>query len=131
MECGTCVCISAAVVWLGGWDCRYICVSCESGIFVYLVSLDYLCRWQVQIIVYCAWQIHAHLRYTQCSFLLHLIDICFLPYICLWQISQIQTCLCVVVGPGLVSTLPAFMKCSASHPVGTTCPQNGKFTCVF
>ena len=36
-----------------------------------------------------------HLRYTQCSILLHLIDICFLTYICLWQISQIQTvCVC-------------------------------------
>ena len=38
--------------------------------------------------------------------LLHLIDIFFLPCICLWHISQIQTCLCVVVGPGFVSTSP-------------------------
>ena len=28
------------------------------------------------------------LRCTQCSILLHLMDICFLPCICLWQISQ-------------------------------------------
>ena len=35
---------------------------------------------------------------------LHLIDIFFLPYICLWQIKQIQTCLHIVVGPGLVLT---------------------------
>ena len=34
------------------------------------------------------------IRFTQCSILLHLIDICFLPCICLWQISKIQTCLC-------------------------------------
>ena len=34
---------------------------------------------------------------TEFSILLHFIDICFLPYICLWQISHIQTCLCVVV----------------------------------
>ena len=64
---------------------------------VRVVSLDSLCRWHVQVSVYCARRIHAHLRYTQCSILLHLIDICFLPCICLWQISPIQTCLCVVV----------------------------------
>ena len=39
----------------------------------------------------------------------HLNDICLLTCICLWQISQIQTYLRVVVGPGLVSTSPAFM----------------------
>ena len=36
----------------------------------------------------------------------------------LWQISQIQTCLRVVVGPGLVSTTPAFMRSISSHPAG-------------
>ena len=45
-------------------------------------------------------------------------DICFLTCICLWQISQIQTFLFRVVGPGLVSTSPAFVSNSASHPVG-------------
>ena len=80
------------------------------------MSLDCLCRWKVQ--VYCAMRIPAHLRCPQCSILLHLIDICFLPCICLWQISQIQTCLLVVVGPGLVSTLHAFMRSCASHPAG-------------
>ena len=40
--------------------------------------------------LYCARRIPAHLRCTQCSFLLHLIDICFLTCICLWKISQIQ-----------------------------------------
>ena len=44
--------------------------------------------------------------------------ICFLTCICLWQISQIQTFLFKVVGPGLVSTSPAFVSNSASHPVG-------------
>ena len=34
------------------------------------------------------------------------------------QITQIQTCLPVVVRPGLVSTSPAFMRSIASHPVG-------------
>ena len=32
----------------------------------------------------------------------------------LWHISQIQTCLCVVVGPGFVSTSTAFMRSSGS-----------------
>ena len=74
--------------------------------------------WEVQVSVYCARRIPAHLRCTQCSILLHLIDMCFLTCICLWQISQIQTCLRVVVGPGLVSTSPAFMRCIASHLAG-------------
>ena len=63
-------------------------------------------------------RIPAHLRRTQCSIMLHLIDICFLTCICLWQISKIQTCLRVAVGPGLVSTSAAFMRSIASHPVG-------------
>ena len=58
-------------------------------------------------------RIPAHLRCTQCSILLHLIDICFLTCICLWHISLIQTCLRVVV-----SILPVFMKSIASHPAG-------------
>ena len=48
----------------------------------------------------------------------HLMDICFLTCICLCQISQIQTFLYRVVGPGLVSTSPAFVSNSASHPAG-------------
>ena len=80
------------------------------------MSLDSLCRWQVRVSVYCAWRIPAHLRCTQCSILLHLMEICFLTCICLWQISQIQTFLFRVVGPGLVSTSPAFVSNSASHP---------------
>ena len=39
----------------------------------------------------------------------------FLPCICLRHISQIQTCLCVVVGSGCVSTSSAFMSSIASH----------------
>ena len=45
-------------------------------------------------------------------------DICFLTCICLWQISQIQTCLFKVGGPGLVSTSLAFVSSGASHPAG-------------
>ena len=69
--------------------------------------------------MHCDWRIPAHLRCTQCSILLHRMDICFLTCICLWQISQIQTFLFKVDGPGLVSTSPAFVSSSASHPAGT------------
>ena len=75
---------------------------CEGDVMSVRV-LDYLCRWQVHVSVYCARRIPEHLRCTQCLILLHFIDICFLTYNCLWQISQIQTCLRVVVGHGLVS----------------------------
>ena len=61
--------------------------GCGSVKSMCVVSLDYLCRWQVHVSVYCARRIPAHLMYTQCSILLHLIDIGFLPYICVWQIS--------------------------------------------
>ena len=63
---------------LGGWG--FVMSVC-------VVGLDYLCLWQVQVSVYCARRIPVHLRCTQCSMLLHLIDICFLTCICLWQIS--------------------------------------------
>ena len=68
--------------------------------------------------MYYAWWIPAHLRYSQCSILLYFIYICFLKCICLWQRSQIQN-LVGVVGPGLVSTLPTFMRSSASQPGGS------------
>ena len=71
---------------------------------VVLCLCDSLCRCQVQVSVYCTWRISAHLRCTQYSIMLHLMDICFLTCICLWQISQIQTCLCEVDRPGYVST---------------------------
>ena len=93
------------------------------------MSLDSLCRWQVQVSVYCAWRIPTQLGCTQCPILLHLMDIYFLTCICLWQISQIQTCLFKVVGPGLVSTSPAFVSSSASHPAGSHgqhAQKNGK-----
>ena len=93
------------------------------------MSLDYLCRWQAQVSVYYAWRIPVHLRCTQCSILLHLMDIFFLTCICLWQISQIQIFLFRVVGPGLVSTSPAFVSNSAGHPAGShgrLAQKNGK-----
>ena len=57
------------------------------------VSLNSLCRLKVQVSVYCSWRIPAHLRCTQCSTLLNLMDICIITCMCLLQISQ--TCLCV------------------------------------
>ena len=56
-----------------GWC--YVCVS--------FVILDSLCIWQVQISVCCVCGIPKHIRCTQCSILLHLMDICFIPCICL------------------------------------------------
>ena len=87
-----CLCLGSGGLGqgLGGW----------SGVIsVCVVSLDSVCRWQAQVSVYCARRISSHLRCTQCSILLDLIDISFLVCICLWHISQIQTCLRVVGGP--------------------------------
>ena len=39
-------------------------------------------------------------------------------YLFMADLSQIQTFLFKVVGPGLVSTSPAFVSSSASHPAG-------------
>ena len=64
--------VGGLVQSLGGWGgVMYVCV----------VSLDSLCRWQVQVSVYCARWIPAHLWCTQCSMMLHLIDIYFLTCI--------------------------------------------------
>ena len=99
--------VACARVWKRGWC--YVCVSCE---FVFL------CRRQVQVSVYCARRIPAHFRCTQSSIMLHLIDICFLPCLCAWQISLIQSGLRVDVGHEFVSTSPAFMRSCAGQPTG-------------
>ena len=62
-------------------------------------SLDPLCRWHIHVSVYWSTLICRHLKCTQCSEWLHLTDICFL-LTSLLQISQIQTCVCVCLGPG-------------------------------
>ena len=87
------------------------------------MSLDYLCRWQVQVSVYCAWRIPAHLRCTQCSILLHLMDICFLTCICLWQISQIQTFLFKVVA---ITRFCEQQRQPSSGSAWPACTKNGK-----
>ena len=89
---------SGPVVWC------YVYERCESGFSVQMAGPG-IC---ILCLASC----------TQCSIMLHLMDICFLSCICLWQISQIQTCLFKVVRPGLVSTSPAFVSSSASHPAG-------------
>ena len=48
----------------------------------------------------------------------------FLTCICLWQISQIQTFLFRVVGPGLVSTSPALMSNSELDQLNTWLKSN-------
>ena len=72
------------------WWCMWaVCMRIGPGsrgiggiMSVWVVSPDYLCRWQVHVSVYSARRTPAHLMCTQCSSMLHLIDICFLPCIC-------------------------------------------------
>ena len=93
------------------------------------MSLDSLCRWQVQVSVYCAWRIPAHLRCTQCSILLHLMDICFLTCICLWQISHIQTRLFICCRTWIGLDITRFREQQRQPSSGSAwpaCPKNGK-----
>ena len=53
--------------WVGGLDQGL--EGWDGVMSVCVVSLDSLCRYKVQVSVYCAWLIHAHLRCTQCSIL--------------------------------------------------------------
>ena len=59
----------------GGGGKQLLCL-CELG--VRILCVDSRSRY-----LYIVLGIPAHLRCTQCSILLHLIDICFLPCICL------------------------------------------------
>ena len=65
---------------MGGLDGG--CLGSYGVMSVCVVSLDSQYRGQVQVSVYCAWRIHTHLMCTQCSILLHIINICFLTGIC-------------------------------------------------
>ena len=85
------------------------------------MSLDSLCRWQVQVSVYCAWRIPAHLRCTQCSILLHLMaDITnpdFLVQCCLTWIDLDITRFCEQQRqPSSGSARPACQKNGKSGP---------------
>ena len=95
---GVCMCLARGGVWGEGVDwilgftnpvgtrgvldvclcCRGVCrewLGClehgmgRTGWCYVCVSLDSLCRWQVQLSVYCARRIPAHLRCNQCSVL--------------------------------------------------------------
>ena len=44
----------------------------------------------------------------------------------LWQILQIQTCLCVVVGPGIVTHFYEEQHQPSRESAWSACPQNGK-----
>ena len=79
---------------LGGW-----CCVCELRVWILCVGARYRC-----LILYQADTC------TQCSILLHRIDICSLPCICSWHVS---ICLCVVVGPGFIPTSSVFMRSMA------------------
>ena len=86
----------------GGVEWCYVCVSPDS-----------LCRWQVQIYVYCSCRIPAHVRCTQCQSCCTLwISASYSVFVC----GRYRKC--VVVGPGFVSTSPVFMMSSANHPAG-------------
>ena len=64
--------------------------------YVCIVSLDFLCIWQIQVPVYCVCRIPAHLRCIQCSVLLHLIDIFFLTcFVCGRYRKSRLACVCL------------------------------------
>ena len=85
--------------WVGAWKqgleewgpC-YVCVSCETGFFVYMAGLD----------ISISRRVHAHLRCTQCFN--HVAPYrCLISY-CVFVLRQIyrisRRVLCAVVGPG-------------------------------
>ena len=106
-----CLCFGCGVVggvggeWVGGW-CQGL--GGWGGVMsVCVVSLDSLCRWQVQVYVYCARRIPAHLRCTQCinpvapyRYLLPNL------YLFVADIANSDLFACGI-GPGLVSTSSA------------------------
>ena len=73
----------------GGGEGGGLVASGEGGVVLSMCLLRVwiICVDEVQVSVYCARRIPAHLSCTQCLILLHLIDIYFITCICLWQIS--------------------------------------------
>ena len=72
---GVCLCLGCGYV--GGLEEKWVSAlaSVWEGVVRGIMSLNYLCRWQVQVSVYCVMRISANLRCIQCSILLHLINI--------------------------------------------------------
>ena len=103
--------------WLGPGSGR------KGGVMsVCVVSPDSLCRLQIQLYVYCAGQIPAHFNCIQCAIMLYLMDIFFPLCICLWMISQIQTCLCVGCRTSICLKITHFYEDQCQPYIG----QNGK-----
>ena len=129
-ECLTCVCVWVAVMWVwsecGAWTrvWRGEVVLCLCDLRVWIICVDgpgicILCQ-----VGTCASYVHPVFNtVTPDRYLPPTVYLC-------WQISQIQTCLRVVVGPGSVSTSPAFMRSIATHHAVrmTDLPKNGKST---
>ena len=62
--------------------------------------------------MYCVWRIPAHLRYTQCSILLHIMDICWLCVLIVEGMSIVVKCYvlsnqCNQPTPGFVQHIDA------------------------
>ena len=99
---------------------------CVLVVWVFCLSVVVRCCWQIQVSVYCFSLMSAHFRCTQWSSEVHLMDVCFL--VSIWFVQSVHVhvlravcvravCVRVVfVGPGLVSTSPAFVSSNASHP---------------
>ena len=110
------LCCGGVVGWLVPSSGRVSSVT-----YVSVVSLDF-CADGKSTYLYCARRIPAYHRCTQCSILLHSIEICFLSCIFGGRYSK-PIRFGVVVGSGLVSTSPAFMRSSVSHPAGKSGPH--------
>ena len=87
-----------------GWC--YVCVCCESGLSVLMAGPGICILCSVDSLVHPVFNPVVPYRYLLSN------------WNCMWQISQIHTCLRVVVGPGLVLTAPDFMCSITSHPAG-------------
>ena len=111
--------------WVGGLD------QVLEGWSYGCVSPDYLCRWQVQVSVYCAGCKHAHLRCTRVQSCCTL-SIAASYHVFVYGRYHKSRIVCVWFGPGFVSTSPVIMR-SASHRVcmadlsktGKSAPNSG------
>ena len=61
-----CLCLGYGGVGGGMGGLGQYLGGCCGFIYVCVVSLNYVCRWQVQVSVYCDKRTHAHLMYTHC-----------------------------------------------------------------
>ena len=105
-------------LWSSVYECQRVECAFTSDGWGGVMSLDYLYIWQVYVSVYCTRRIPAHLRCTQYSILCTLsISASYRKFVCGRYCKSRLVCV-FVVGPGLVSTSPPFMRSTASHPAG-------------